>query len=112
IYNIGTGVERTNLDVVEEICNAIAERNEIDRGRLKELIKFVSDRPGHDRRYAIDTSRVRSGLGWRPQMEFARGVGHTVQWYLDHGHWIAQVTSGEYRNYYELVYSRAWGQSA
>ena len=109
IYNIGTGVGRTNLDVVEAICNAIAERGEIVRAALKGLIRFVADRPGHDRCYAIDTRRVQNELGWRPQMEFARGIGQTVRWYLDHGPWIAHVTSGEYRDYYESVYSRAWG---
>lgn len=112
IYNIGTGQERTNLAVVEAICNAIAECKGIDPSQVKGLIKFVTDRPGHDRRYAIETTRVRNELGWRPQNEFVRGLMQTVLWYLDHAHWIAHVTSGEYRKYYETVYSRAWGQTA
>jgi dTDP-glucose 4,6-dehydratase len=112
IYNIGTGEARTNLDVAESICNAIAEGVAIDVVELKALIKFVADRPGHDRRYAIETTRVRNELGWRPQIDFAQGLKKTVSWYLQHTHWIAQVTSGEYRKYYESVYSHAWNQSA
>jgi len=112
IYNIGTSEERSNLDVVEAICAAIAERKELDTAKLKERIRFVTDRPGHDRRYAIETARVRSEIGWQPRMEFDLGLRQTVNWYLDHADWIAHVTSGEYRKYYDSVYSQAWGQTA
>jgi dTDP-glucose 4,6-dehydratase len=112
IYNIGTSEERTNLDVVEAICAAIAERKGLDSAKLKERIRFVTDRPGHDRRYAIDTARVRNAIGWQPHMEFDRGLKQTVNWYLEHADWIAHVTSGEYRKYYDSVYSQAWGQTA
>jgi len=112
VYNIGTGEERTNLDVVEAICAAIAERKGLDSAKLKERIRFVTDRPGHDRRYAIETARVRSEIGWQPRMEFGLGLRQTVNWYLDHADWIAHVTSGEYRKYYDSVYSQAWGQTA
>jgi dTDP-glucose 4,6-dehydratase len=110
IYNIGTGEERTNLDVVESICAAIAERNARDLQRLKSRIRYVIDRPGHDRRYAIDTSRVRADLGWNPRETFATWLKHTVDWYLDHQEWIARVTSGEYQQYYDSVYAQAWGK--
>jgi dTDP-glucose 4,6-dehydratase len=110
IYNIGTGEERTNLDVVESICAAIAERNARDLQRLKSRIRYVIDRPGHDRRYAIDTSRVRADIGWNPRETFATWLKHTVDWYLDHQEWIARVTSGEYQKYYDSVYAQAWGK--
>jgi dTDP-glucose 4,6-dehydratase len=111
IYNIGTGEERTNLAVVEAICAAIAGRNGIDDGQLKGLIKFVTDRPGHDRRYAIESGRIRHEFGWRPRVEFRTGLRDTVGWYLDHIDWAAHVTSGEYRSYYDSVYGRAWGHT-
>lgn len=110
IYNIGTSEERTNLDVVESICGAIADRRGLDVDKLKERIRFVTDRPGHDRRYAIDTSKVRAEIGWRPATNFAVGLKQTVDWYLDHAGWISQVTSGEYRKYYDSVYGHAWGK--
>ncbi len=112
IYNIGAGEERTNLDVVETICIAIAERLGIELQTLKKRIRYVTDRPGHDRRYAIETSKVRAETGWKPQVAFGAGLNQTVNWYLDHTDWIAHVTSGEYRKYYDSVYSLAWGQSA
>ncbi len=112
IYNIGAGEERTNLDVVEAICSAIAEKKGMALGKLKERIRFVTDRPGHDRRYAIDTTKLRAELGWQPRIDFARGLKQTVDWYLEHPQWIARVTSGAYREYYDTVYARSWGQSA
>jgi dTDP-glucose 4,6-dehydratase len=112
IYNIGAGEERTNLDIVEAICVAIAERRGVDVKTFKARIRYVTDRPGHDRRYAIDTSKVRAETGWTPRMAFGAGLKQTVDWYLDHADWIAHVTSGEYRKYYDSVYSQAWGQSA
>jgi dTDP-glucose 4,6-dehydratase len=112
VYNIGTSQLRTNLDVVNAICAAIAERTSIDLAQLKRRIRFVTDRPGHDRRYAIDTARVRDEIGWQPRMEFDHGLKQTVNWYLDHTDWIAHVTSGEYRKYYDTVYSESWGRSA
>jgi dTDP-glucose 4,6-dehydratase len=112
VYNIGTSEERTNLEVVEAICSAIAERKGLDSVKLKDRIRFVSDRPGHDRRYAIETTRVCRELGWQPRMEFDRGLRQTVNWYLDHTDWIAHVVSGEYRQYYDSVYSQGWRQRA
>lgn len=111
IYNIGTSVERTNLDVVEAICTAIARRMNMDLTELRERIRFIADRPGHDRRYAIDTGRTRREIGWQPRMEFDRGVKQTVDWYIDHAEWISHLTSGQYQQYYDSVYSRAWARS-
>lgn len=112
IYNIGAGEERTNLDIVEGICLAISERRGVELGSLKKRIRYVTDRPGHDRRYAIDTSKVCAETGWSPNVKFAAGLKRTVDWYLDHPDWISRVTSGEYRKYYDAVYAQAWGQSA
>ena len=111
VYNIGTGEETTNLDVVESICGFMAERVGLDLQRLRKRIRSVTDRPGHDRRYALDTSRVRSETGWEPREVFATGLKNTVGWYLAHQEWISRVTSGEYRNYYDAVYAQAWGRA-
>ncbi len=110
IYNIGTSEERTNLEVVEAICRAIAEQAGLDLTKLKERIRFVTDRPGHDRRYALNTAKVRSEIGWSPLINFSQGLRDTVKWYLDHSDWVACVTSGEYQKYYDSVYAGAWGK--
>ncbi len=107
-YNIGTGEERTNLDVVHALCAAVAERRRLDSAALLKRIRSVTDRPGHDRRYALDSGKLRSAIGWSPRVDFAAGMRRTVGWYLDHADWIARVTSGAYRNYYEAVYARGW----
>src|ERR1044071_3219523 len=108
IYNIGTSEERTNLDVVQALCAAIAERRQMDFMKRLARPQSVTDRPGHDRRYVLDTKKVRTETGWSPRVDFTTGMKKTVGWYLDHVDWISRVTSGEYRNYYEAVYSRAW----
>lgn len=108
IYNIGTGEERTNLEVVEAICAAIGKKTGMDLIRLRDSIRFVTDRPGHDRRYAIDTSKIRSEIGWVPQTDFDQALKRTVRWYFDHNDWISRVTSGDYRKYYDSVYAQAW----
>jgi dTDP-glucose 4,6-dehydratase len=110
IYNIGTGEERTNLDVVDVLCAAVAEARGTSAAALKERIRFVTDRPGHDRRYALDTCKVRAEIGWEPGVDFMAGLRRTVEWYLGHPEWIAHVTSGEYRKYYDAVYGQAWGK--
>jgi dTDP-glucose 4,6-dehydratase len=103
-YNIGGNSERRNLEVVHAICDALQEARP-RAGGYRELVEFVKDRPGHDRRYAIDASKIRRELGWAPRETFESGLARTVRWYLDHGAWVAQVKSGEYRQWLEVNYA-------
>lgn len=97
-YNIGGDCEWKNLDLVKEICRLVDQRCSDPRlSPRTDLIKFVPDRPGHDRRYAIDASKIRRELGWRPSHGFESGLTETVQWYLDSTAWVHRVTSGVYR---------------
>ncbi len=96
IYNIGGNSERENIEVVRFILDHLEKSHE--------LINYVTDRPGHDRRYAIDASKIRDELGWEPQIDFERGMGETIDWYLAHADWLDQVRSGAYRGYYEQMY--------
>jgi len=97
-YNIGGNCEQKNLDVVQTICRIVDElRPGLPHAPCSSLIKFVRDRPGHDRRYAIDASKIRRELGWQPEHDFASGMRRTVQWYLDNPKWVARVASGEYQ---------------
>mgnify|MGYP001616675314 CR=1 FL=1 len=88
-YNIGGAAEKTNLEVVQTLCALLDEARPRNRGRYRELIAFVKDRPGHDRRYAMDASKIAHELGWRPQESFESGMRKTVRWYLDNQAWIA-----------------------
>ncbi len=104
-YAIGGNAEMSNLDVVHAICRILAE---LVPGRdYERLITFVKDRPGHDRRYAIDASRIRRDLGWTPAETFGTGMRRTVQWYLDNEAWLAAVTSREYQKWISLNYAQA-----
>jgi dTDP-glucose 4,6-dehydratase len=103
-YNIGGNSERRNLEVVHAICDALQDARPREGG-YRELVRFVKDRPGHDRRYAIDASKIRRELGWSPRETFESGLAKTVRWYLDHNAWIAQVKSGEYRKWLEVNYA-------
>jgi len=98
VYNIGGDCERTNLEVVRTICE-IVDRLRPDLGHrpCRSLIRFVPDRPGHDRRYAIDTRKIRTRLGWRPRESFASGLERTVRWYLENPEWVERVSTGKYR---------------
>lgn len=97
-YNIGVNCERTNLQLVEHLCDLIDELcPDAARGPAKNLIQHVADRPGHDRRYALDASRIRRELGWQPRHGFDAALRATVQWYLDNSQWVERVTSGKYR---------------
>jgi len=97
-YNIGGDCEQKNIDVVRTICAIVDElRPGLPHAPCSSLITFVRDRPGHDRRYAIDARKIRHELGWRPEHEFASGIRRTVQWYLDNPEWVARVSSGAYQ---------------
>jgi len=101
VYNIGGGVEQTNLDLVKMLLGTL--------GKPESLIRFVQDRPGHDRRYAIDPGKIRRELGWMPQRTFEQGLEATVRWYVDHPEWWKHVKSGAYRQYYETQYRARLG---
>ena len=104
-YNIGGNAEKTNLEVVRTVC-AILDELRPDAAPHGKLIAFVADRPGHDRRYAIDAGKFRSELGWQPRERFNTGLRKTVEWYLDHMKWADNVASGEYRNWIDLNYGK------
>jgi dTDP-glucose 4,6-dehydratase len=98
VYNIGGNCERTNRAIVEAICGLMDElRPELPHRPCRSLVTFVADRPGHDRRYAIDCSKIGRELGWRPMMNFETGLRETIGWYLDNPVWVERVTSGSYR---------------
>jgi len=106
-YNIGGNAERTNIEVVETICDILEElTGSGGSGHYRDLINFVADRPGHDRRYAIDAGKIRDELGWEPTQSFESGLRSTVQWYLDNEAWIQGVETGEYRKWLETNYKR------
>ena len=105
-YNIGGRCERTNLEVVQSICAILDEIKPDPEGSYERLISFVADRPGHDRRYAIDDTRISRELGWKPQESFETGLRKTVQWYLDNPEWVERVRSGAYREWIKTNYSQ------
>jgi len=96
VYNIGGRCERTNLDLTHQLLDIM--------GKSRTLIRYVKDRPGHDRRYAIDCSKIERTLGWRPTISFEQGLRDTVQWYREHADWIANIRTGEYLSYYQKQY--------
>ena len=104
-YNIGGNSERSNIDVVREVCSIVAEETGCGHSELEALIEFVPDRPGHDHRYAIDASKLKRECGWEPRESFESGLRKTVRWYLDNGAWVEGVRSGEYRKWMELNYT-------
>ena len=105
-YNIGGLNEQTNLAVVTQLCE-ILDRLHPTGAPHDRLIRFVPDRPGHDRRYAIDCAKIQSELGWHPSETFATGLEKTVRWYLDHPDWVEHITSGEYRHWLTENYTAA-----
>jgi len=105
-YNIGGRNEKRNLEIVQTICDLLDElRPDSALSPRRKLITFVKDRPGHDRRYAIDARKIDRELDWRPQETFETGIRKTVEWYLSHDAWIREVTSGAYRQWMAKQYS-------
>ena len=102
-YNIGGDCEKRNIEVVKTICDTLDRLSPAASPR-RELITFVKDRPGHDQRYAIDFTRIRTELGWGPQESFESGLEKTVRWYLDNTHWVERARSGEYKNWIKAQY--------
>lgn len=104
-YNIGGWNEKANIDIVKTVCALLDELKPSADGPYERLITYVKDRPGHDRRYAIDARKIERELGWRPAETFETGIRKTVQWYLDHADWAARVQSGAYRDWVAKQYS-------
>lgn len=98
VYNLGTGVETPNLEMARRLVKIL--------GRPESLIRPTGDRPGHDRRYALDVGRAERELNWKPSVALSDGLPRTIEWYRTHGDWVARVKSGEYRNYYTMHYAR------
>ncbi len=111
-YNIGGKSEKRNLEVVHAVCAVLDELRPKPRGRYADQIRFVTDRPGHDRRYAIDPRKIEAELAWRPQQTFEAGIRLTVQWYLDNAQWTERVRSGGYRDWIEKNYGQRLGEQA
>jgi dTDP-glucose 4,6-dehydratase len=98
-YNIGGWNEMPNLQIVKAICGLLDQLRPSAAGRYERLITYVKDRPGHDRRYAIDARKIERELGWKPAETFDSGIRKTVEWYLDNQAWVANVQSGAYREW-------------
>lgn len=103
-YNIGGNNERQNIDIVRTLCRIMDRRLGRKDGESERLITFVTDRAGHDFRYAIDSSKLQNELGWKPEVKFDEGFEKTVEWYLANQKWLDEVTSGDYLSYYEKMY--------
>ena len=96
VYNIGGNNEKANIEIVRLILEEL--------GKPEDLITYVKDRPGHDRRYAIDNTKITTELGWAPAYAFERGIHETIRWYLEHEDWVERITSGDYQHYYQEMY--------
>jgi dTDP-glucose 4,6-dehydratase len=104
-YNVGGWNEKPNIEIVETICDLVDEMTAGSQGSRRDLITFVKDRPGHDRRYAMDARKIERDLGWKPKETFESGIRKTVRWYLENDEWVRGVTSGSYRQWIETHYS-------
>jgi len=103
-YNIGGLNEWKNLDVIYLLCEIIDRKLKREKGTSEKLIRFIKDRPGHDRRYAIDAEKIEEELGWKPKHSFEEGLDNTVEWYMNNSDWLKNITTGEYQNYYKEQY--------
>ena len=106
-YNIGGFNEWRNIDLVKLLCKQMDEKLRRKSGESEELITYVKDRPGHDRRYAIDATKINKELGWKPSVTFEEGLSQTIDWYLQNEEWLKHVTSGAYQDYYQTQYTTA-----
>lgn len=104
-YNIGGFNEWKNIDLVKLLCTQMDEKLGKPAGTSEQLITYIKDRPGHDRRYAIDASKINRELGWKPSVTFQEGLSETIDWFLANTEWLNNVTSGNYQHYYESMYS-------
>jgi len=104
-YNIGGFNEWQNIELIKLLCVQMDEKLEREPGTSEKLITYVKDRPGHDRRYAIDATKINKELGWSPSVTFEEGLSQTIDWYLRNGQWLDNVTSGEYKKYYQNQYA-------
>lgn len=105
-YNIGGFNEWKNIDLVKLLCKVMDEKLGREKGHSEKLITFVTDRAGHDLRYAIDSSKIKNDLGWEPSLQFEEGLNKTVEWYLDNSEWIKNIIEGDYKKYYEDNYDQ------
>lgn len=104
-YNIGGFNEWKNIDLIKLLCKLMDEKLGREQGSAEKLITYVKDRPGHDKRYAIDAGKINKELNWEPSLQFEEGLSKTIDWYLSNQEWLDRVTSGEYQNYYKEQYS-------
>ena len=104
-YNIGGFNEWTNIDLIKILCKQMDIDLCKEEGTAEQLITYVKDRPGHDKRYAIDANKLKNELGWEPSLQFEEGLAKTIAWYLENEKWMDNITSGDYQNYYKEQYS-------
>ena len=105
-YNIGGHNEWTNIALVKELCKQMDSKLGREAGESEKLITYVTDRAGHDLRYAIDATKLKDELGWMPSLQFEEGISKTIDWYLENTKWLSEVTSGSYQNYYQQQYTK------
>jgi len=105
-YNIGGHNEWKNIDIIKELCRQMDKKLGRENGSSEKLITFVKDRAGHDMRYAIDATKLKDELGWKPSLQFEEGLSKTIDWYLQNTEWLQHVTTGNYQNYYETQYHK------
>ena len=105
-YNIGGFNEYKNIDLVRLLCKKIDLKLGREYGSSEKLITFIKDRPGHDKRYAIDANKIYKELGWKPSLTFDEGLEKTIDWYVANGEWLENITSGNYKEYYNKQYNQ------